>query len=166
MIGTFSNSVNAGLLDCTNPWHSRFPMNWCVRFALLFSLFITFLSLNMSFTVALTHVSQIANKELWHHSDIDDWPMSNFFGTFISISTVLVLWLINIWLLPKGIMSTAVKYAMPPYVDQVTYISQSRFHSTTSFPSTPSSHLASITLTLLSLSHTHIEFLWAQFNVL
>jgi len=81
-------------------------------------MWLTRLYQSLAFTLSYELMRQIANKELWHHSDIDDWPMSNFFGTFISISTVLVLWLINIWLLPKGIMSTAVKYAMPPYVDQ------------------------------------------------
>merc|ERR1740117_92825 len=71
----------------------------------------------LAFTLSYELMRQVANKGLWEQYDIADWPMNKAWATFISVGTISVLWLVNIWLLPRAIMQTVTKYALPPYVD-------------------------------------------------
>jgi len=72
----------------------------------------------LAFTLSYELMRQVANKGLWEQYDIADWPMNKGWATFISVGTIAVLWLVNIWLLPRAIMQTVTKYALPPYVDE------------------------------------------------
>lgn len=71
----------------------------------------------LTFTLSYETMSYLAYKGFWKASDTQDWPEGGKLSIIICV--LLFLQMINTYLLPLLQRTLTLKYALPPYVDEV-----------------------------------------------